>query len=119
MVSRQSGTIRQIEWSVSMLALLLVFILSCGWFHTRIGDILEHPRDYDGKTVTVSGTVSRAIGLGSLRTFVLADGTGSIRVVTERAVPRDGEHVRVHGRVKQSFVILDESLVVIHEEPAE
>ena len=117
MISRRSGTIRCIDWSSIILASLLVFALSCGWFPTRIGDILAHPRDYDGKSVTVSGTVSRAIGVGRVRTFVVADETGSIRVITERAVPRDGEQVRIRGRVEQSFVLLDESLVVIHEEP--
>lgn len=117
MAGRHSRTARYIGRISLCFALLATFVLSCGWFPTRIGEILAHPRDYDGRTVTVSGTVSRAIGVGRVRTFVVADETGSIRVITERAVPRDGEQVRVRGRVEQSFVLLGESLVVIHEEP--
>ncbi len=102
------------------LAACLVAGSACsGLFTTRVGDILQHPRDYDGKIVTVAGTARSVTSIGPLRSFILDDGTGAIRVLTERAVPREGEAVKVEGTVQQSFVFFGDSLIVIHEGPAD
>ena len=102
------------------LSALLVLAMSCsGLFTTRVGDILQHPRDYDGKIVTVAGTARSVTSIGPLRSFILDDGTGAIRVLTERAVPREGEAVKVEGTVQQSFAFFGDSLIVIHEGPAD
>jgi cytochrome c-type biogenesis protein CcmE len=112
----------RIGWRMAALApgALLVHGLACsGLFTTRIGDILQHPRDYDGKIITVAGTAGAVTRIGPLRSFVVEDETGSIRVLTERAVPREGEQVKVRGTVQQSFAFFGESLIVIREEPAD
>jgi hypothetical protein len=112
----QNFKIRVRDAAAPALSVLLVLGLAgCGLFTTRIGDILEHPRDYDGKIVTVAGTAKSVTSIGPLRSFVLDDGNGSIRVLTERAVPREGERIEVHGIVEQSFAIFGENLIVIRE----
>ncbi len=105
--------------ALALAAWLIIGSACTGLFTTRIGDILQHPRDYDGKIVTVAGTAREVTSIGPLRSFVVKDETGSIRVLTERAVPREGEAVKVRGTVQQSFVIFGESLIVIREEPAD
>lgn len=105
--------------ALALAAWLIVGSACSGLFTTRIGDILQHPRDYDGKIVTVAGTAREVTSIGGLRSFILDDGTGTIRVLTERAVPREGEAVKVRGTVHQSFAIFGESLIVIREEAAD
>ncbi len=93
-------------------------LVSCSsMLSTSIAKILKHPREYDGKTVTVSGTVKQAVNLLFIKYYVVDDGSGSIPVVTKRAVPSTGEKVSVTGRVDQAFALGDKSLLVIVEEP--
>lgn len=110
---------RRVGKMVTLVALLIVGSACSGLFTTPVGDILQHPRDYDGKIVTVAGTARGVTSIGPLRSFLLDDGTGTIRVLTERAVPREGEQVKVHGTVQQSFAFFGESLIVIREDPAD
>lgn len=81
----------------------------------QIGRILESPRDYDGKVVVVSGTVTNSLNLVVVKGFMLKDETGEIMVRTSRAVPNVGQTVRVRGQVDQAFSIGDEQVVVITE----
>ena len=100
-----------------MLIGCLVLLLGCGNLaSTKIGDILEDPRQFDGKVVTVSGRVIDSVNILVLKYFVLSDATGEIVVVTERSVPRTGVRLKVKGRVNQSFSIVGKSIVVILEE---
>ena len=105
--------------SLVLAAWLIAGAACSGLFTTRVGDILQHPRDYDGKIVTVAGTAKAVTSIGALRSFILDDGTGAIRVLTERAVPREGEAVTVRGTVQQEFAIFGENLIVIREDPAD
>lgn len=84
---------------------------------TSIRSILDDPRRYDGKTVTVAGEVQDSTNLVVLKWYRVADATGSIVVVASGAVPRRGAKVEVKGTVRQAFVIGEESLTVIMEEP--
>jgi len=99
-------------------ALLLSLSLACGRvLPTKISDLLEDPRKYDGTTVTVSGEVTTSANLVLLKFFKVRDKTGEITVITQNAVPRRGASVRVRGVLHQAFVVGDESLTVINEEP--
>ena len=82
---------------------------------TPIRSILDDPRKYDGKIVTVSGQVQDSTNLVVLKWYRVADETGSIVVVASGAVPRRGARIQVTGTVRQAFVIGDESLTVIME----
>jgi hypothetical protein len=50
--------------ALALVTLLIVGAACGGLFTTRIVDILQHPRDYDGKIVTVAGTAG---GVTSIR----------------------------------------------------
>jgi hypothetical protein len=104
---------------VGAAVLAMLLLASCGLFATRIGSIRDNPRDYDGKTVTVSGEVKSASNLLVVKYFVLADATGEITVITERPLPKAGNRVRVTGTVHEAFSIGDKSVVVIKESGGE
>lgn len=82
---------------------------------TPIREIVEHPRDYAGREVTVEGQVRGVFSLFVIKYFTLDDGTGSITVVTERPLPRKGERIRVQGRVEEAFSLGDQTLTLIVE----
>lgn len=88
---------------------------SCPLGRTSIRDILDHPRTYHGKKVTIAGEVTQGVNLLVVRYFIVRDATGEIPVVTQGAVPRVGERVRVTGIVNQAFALGDQSLVVLIE----
>lgn len=97
----------------ALLAILL--LLSCGLLATSIKTIRDDPRNYDGKTVTVSGEVKNPTSLLVVKFFTLADSTGEITVITERSLPKAGERVTVRGVVHEAFSIGDRSALVIKE----
>jgi hypothetical protein len=97
-------------------ALLLLALAACRGGPTPIRDVLAKPADYDGKIVTVSGTVTDATNILVLKFYRVDDGTGQIAVVTKRAVPLRGTKVEATGTVRQAFAIGDESLTVLVEQ---
>jgi hypothetical protein len=96
-------------------ALALLLLVACGLLTTSIRVIRENPRTFDGKTVTVSGQVKNPTSLVVVKYFSLVDSTGEITVVTERALPKAGERLRVRGVVREAFSIGDRTTVVIVE----
>jgi aspartyl/asparaginyl-tRNA synthetase len=89
---------------------------ACGsLFATKVADILADPRKYDGQEVTVSGKVTRTTNLMFVKYFKVDDGSGEIVVVTKRPLPRQGEELRVKGKVNEKFAVGDEHFVVIEE----
>ncbi|HET9699802.1 MAG TPA: OB-fold nucleic acid binding domain-containing protein [Burkholderiales bacterium] len=96
-------------------AALLLVLAACSPA-TDIGSILDNPRKYADQTVTVSGDVRDTFGLGALKYYTVTDRTGSIRVMTERPLPKQGEHIRVTGRVEEAFSFGSQTSVVLVEE---
>jgi len=84
---------------------------------TKIAKIAAEPGKYQGKNVTVVGTVQERIDLLSVKCYVVSDGKASIGVVTHGRLPLVGDKVRAKGRVEQSFAIGIRKLVVIIETP--
>lgn len=90
---------------------LLAFVLALGLFaagcpeRTSIADIQANPSKYQDKTVAVAGVVKDSYGLNIPGTQVrggiykVDDGTGSIWVVTNDAVPGKGAEIGVQGRI--------------------
>ena len=98
---------------------LLLVLTACNTlFPTPIAKIVQSPRAYEGKEVTVSGTVAETFSLVVVRYFVIRDDTGEIAVVTDRSLPRKGEQLKVTGRVQEAFSLGDQQLIVIMEAPA-
>jgi hypothetical protein len=102
-------------------AFLIFFLtaaaIACsGIFTTSISKIIDNPRDYDGKTVAVSGEVTETFSLFVVKYFVVSDGTGSITVVTDRPLPKKGSKIKVKGKVSEMFSLGDTQALVIVEE---
>ena len=83
---------------------------------TPINKILENPRDYSDKPVTISGEVSEVFSLLVLKYFVVKDKTGQIVVITKRPLPREGTKITVRGTVQEAFTLGDKQLIVIMED---
>ncbi len=98
--------------------LVLLGLCQCsGLLSTKIADIRNNPRHYADKEVTVSGEVTGTFSLVVVKYFTLRDNTGEITIVTQRPLPKEGEHLRVRGTVREAFSLGSESLLVIVEEP--
>ena len=99
------------------MALLIFLAAACeGIGTTSIGNILNRPRDYADKKVTVSGEVTEIFSLFVIKYFVVQDKTGQIAVISDKPLPREGITVRVTGTVKEAFSIGDQQLLVLIEE---
>jgi aspartyl/asparaginyl-tRNA synthetase len=83
---------------------------------TKIRDILDHPRDYQSKEITVYGTVTNAVSLLVIKYYEIQDDTGSIKVVTDNLLPARGEKLSVTGRTTV-VEVGTERWVVLRENP--
>ncbi|MBI2088489.1 MAG: hypothetical protein HYT78_07070 [Deltaproteobacteria bacterium] len=50
---------------------------------TRVKDILDHPRNYENKEITIYGTVTGGASLLVVKYFEIEDDTGTIKVMTK------------------------------------
>lgn len=95
---------------------LLIFVLvSCGIGTTKIGDIVNHPRDYVDKEVTISGEVTETFSLFVVKYFIVRDASGEISVISEKPLPAKGEKIKVKGTVKEAFSIGTKTALVLVE----
>ncbi len=82
---------------------LLFSSLACDAVHrltaTKIKDILDHPRDYENKEVTIYGTVTNSVSLLVVKYFEVQDDTGTMKVMTDRLLPQKGEKLKITGRM--------------------
>jgi hypothetical protein len=102
-------------WSGVVLVCLLLG--GCdAFFSTPIGKILEDPRKYADRSVTVSGEVTEVFSFMVIKYFVVRDKTGQLAVVTEKTLPRKGAQISVHGKVKEAFSLGDQQLLVLVED---
>jgi hypothetical protein len=82
---------------------------------TPIREILDEPAKFDGSRVTIAGEVVDSTNLVVLKFYKVKDASGTIAVVTPRAVPRPGARVRATGTVHQAFAIGKDQLTVLVE----
>lgn len=80
---------------ILLLLILIIFISGC----TSIKDIKEDTDKYIGKTVTLTGTSSKSIKLGSLSGFTLTDNEGNSISISSETLPKDNTRVSVTGVV--------------------
>ncbi len=83
---------------------------------TPIAKIIDNPRDYDGRHVTISGEVTDLFSLFVVKCFVLKDSTGELTVVSKRALPKKGNSIKVSGSVQAAFSLGDKQLLVLVED---
>jgi hypothetical protein len=92
---------------IAGLVLLIVVALFAAACPKRvsIADIEANPGRYADKDVAIAGTVSDSYGINLPGTplrggaYKISDGTGSIWVMTEDAVPAKGAQLGVSGRI--------------------
>lgn len=71
---------------------------------TSIADLNANPSKYQNKTVAIAGKVKRSFGASIPGTpisggiYEIDDGTGSIWVVTDQAVPAKNSEIGVQGK---------------------
>ena len=106
---------RQLTALVSSLGALLLLAGCAGV--TPIGELLDNPARYDGKTVRVAGEVKESAGGLGLGAYQVKDDTGTLTVVSEQGgPPRSGSKVGVKGRFEALITLGTRSLAVLREE---
>lgn len=97
---------------------LFVIILFLGCERTvSIKELVENPRKYEGKRVSIKGKVENTYSLLIIKYFELSDESGArIRVITKRLLPRQGEIVSIRGKLQESFEFGNENITVFIEE---
>ena len=106
--------------SIFALVVCLAFVgLACDTLQrfsaTNIKEILDHPRDYEKKEVTIYGTVINTASILVVKYFEVQDSTGTIKVVTEGSLPAKGDKITVTGQLSvievgsQRWVVLKEN----------
>jgi hypothetical protein len=65
-----------------------------------INDILADPARYADREVTVKGEVTQSVSVLGHGSYKIADGGGSLWVVSTKGVPRKGARVKVTGKIR-------------------
>jgi hypothetical protein len=98
------------------LAGILLVLAGCAGV-TPIGELLDNPARYDGKSVRVEGEVKESAGGLGLGAYQVRDDTGTLTVVSEKGgPPRTGSKVGVRGRFEALITLGSRSLAVLREE---
>lgn len=99
---------------------ILLFMLTASIFSGCIGQekistILQNPDKYEGKIVTIKGTVTEIITIPLLSQgiYKVEDNTGTIWVVTKTGTPSKGKEVTVTGKVETAFKTYEQSFGTI------
>jgi len=95
---------------------VLLLLAGCAGI-TPIGELLDNPARYDGKTVRVEGEVKESAGGLGLGAYQVKDNTGTLTVVSEKGgPPRTGSKIGVKGRFEALITLGTRSLAVLLEE---
>jgi hypothetical protein len=86
---------------------------------TPIRDLLQNPRQFEDKIVTIDGRVVDSQSLLVIKYFTLEDRTGNIKVITERMLSEIGRTERIRGKLNEAFSIGPARMIVLVEEPIE
>ena len=104
---------------IAAAALLLTVLAAAGCTSTtKIGDVMADNSKYEGKTITVKGTVGDTVWLAAADkgTYQVGDGSGTIWVITTQPPPQKGLTVTTEGTVQAAFSLLGTSYgTVINE----
>ncbi|GIU82393.1 MAG: hypothetical protein D6687_11790 [Acidobacteria bacterium] len=97
----------------NILLILALSLLSAACpSRTMIGEIEANPSKFDGKKVTIAGTVENSFGVSAPiikgfrgGAYKVNDGTGEIWVLTNNAVPSKGARVGIKGKIQTGVTI--------------
>lgn len=106
---------RSAHRSVVLAVLAPLLLLGCA-SATSIGELLDDPGRYDGKTVSVEGEVGGAVGGLGMGAYQVKDDSGTLTVLSDVASPpRDGAKIKVKGVFSALFTIGSEGVAVLRE----
>ncbi|HEU4588777.1 MAG TPA: hypothetical protein VFS11_09025 [Gemmatimonadales bacterium] len=95
----------------------LVLLLNGCASVTPIGDLLNNPSHYNGKTVRIEGEVTTGAGGLGFGAYAVRDNTGTLPVVSNKgSAPRSGTKINVKGRFDALFTLGSRGLAVLREE---
>jgi hypothetical protein len=94
--------------------LLLLLLDGCDYLpfgFTPIGEIVQSPGSFEGKTLKVKGEVTEVtkIPLLALKSYTLRDDSGEILVLTEGALPALNKQTAIKAQVKTMAIINEQS----------
>ncbi len=95
-----------------------IYLVSACMQTLPIRDVVNNPREYAGKQITVEGTVTAIYSLVIIKYFEISDGTATLGVVSSKPLPKKGEHIRVTGRLEEAFSLGDISMTILLEDDA-
>ena len=103
--------------ALSVLILLVFTTIGCSRA-TRIGDILANTSQYEGKDLTIRGTVGETVWFALVEkgAYQLGDGSGTIWVITSQPPPQKGQSISTKGEVQSAFSIAGQSYGTVLEE---
>ncbi|RJQ38540.1 MAG: hypothetical protein C4555_04900 [Dehalococcoidia bacterium] len=95
---------------LSVILLLVFTTIGCSRA-TRIGDILADPSQYEGKDLTIRGTVGETgwLTLVEKGAYQLGDSSGTIWVITSQPPPQKEQSISTKGKVQSAFSIAGQS----------
>jgi DNA/RNA endonuclease YhcR with UshA esterase domain len=111
------STPRPIALAAAVLSAVLLG--GCAARGVQIAQLQNQPDRYDGKTVSVTGTVTSSYGipLVPFQVYKIDDGTGEITVVSRGArAPSKGSRVQVSGKINELAVFGGQSIGLHIEE---
>ncbi len=88
---------------VAVLLLLTSTVLSTACASRTINQVLADPGRYRNKEVKLSGAVVDSYSIVGRGAYRLDDRTGTLWIVSDKGVPRQGARVDVRGTVRDGF----------------
>ncbi len=86
---------------LGIVAITSMWLTACA---TRtIGHVLADPERYSNKEVKLRGEVERSYSVLGRGAYELRDHTGTLWVISDRGVPREGTRVEVKGTIRDGF----------------
>lgn len=102
--------------SCAPLVVALLLLAGCASV-TPIGNLLNNPSRYDGKTVRIEGEVKESAGGLGLGAYQVTDKTGTLTVLSERGgTPRSGAKVGVKGTFQALLTLGSKGIAVLREQ---
>jgi hypothetical protein len=88
-------------WALLVLGGMVLFLTGCE--QKTINHILVDPHRYASQEVGVAGKVVRSYSVLGHGAYEVDDGTGTLWVISQTGVPREGAHVGVKGTIRDVF----------------
>lgn len=94
---------------------LLLLLAGCDYLpfgFTPIGEIVQSPGSFEGKTIKVKGEVTEVtkLPLIEFKSFTLRDDSGEILVLTEGTLPAINKKTAIKAQVKTMAIINEQSI---------